>query len=218
VTRLTAFTLIAVSLLNVACGNGTSQPPERPRVEAKLDATSPDLRVPAGTRPQDVLPDHSTKEIARPQSDEPVGPRGPGSRRIVIPGGVVVTTPPSPTSTETPAPASCGRQRVLVAGGEKKVTTPPRPGIQALRVNPQTVLVRWRFSALPGACRPARLRLTVDVSDDILPGKQTVFKISNAHGEKALPVPADLAAADVLHASALDTKGRQSPTASVAIR
>lgn len=146
------------------------------------------------------------------------GPRGPGSRRIVAPTGVVVVTPPPPRAAAQISELTCGEERVIASGKEKRLLAPPAPGISARRLDARTVLVRWSFRRLPGRCMPIRLRLRVDVSGDILPGREIVARVRSKTGRARLFVPPDLARVDAVHASALAADGAQSNTVSVAIR
>jgi hypothetical protein len=134
--------------------------------------------------------------------------------------GVVVAEPAAPKATATRPESNCGRQKLGAKNNQQGATIliPPAPGIRARRAGPHVVEVVWRFGRLPARCRPTRLRFAVDVSDDGLPGRQTVTKVSGRYGTKRLRVPSDLGGADVVRAEALTAKTSQSRTASVVIQ
>ena len=158
-----------------------------------------------------------------PASPSPVlearaAPRGHGSKILVTKSGVVVATPPAPQTKYVPPSGSCTAQAIVTREGKRERTAPPTPSLQGRRLTERKVLAQWRFRRLPTQCRPHWLRLAVDVSDDILPGRQQLIRVSDAAGEARVTLPPDLARADTLRASVLDAHGTQSPTISVRIR
>jgi hypothetical protein len=206
--------LVALSL--PGCGEDRSSgAPDQREVSGKAGPT-PTARTDSSRAVQ-------SNNSRPPPSQAPIrsshpGPRGPGSRVITTRSGVVVVTPPRPRPTRSRPGSRCGRIVIERPGTTRTAYLPPKPGIRARRVSREAVQVSWRFLTLPRACRPTHLRLIVDVSNDILPGRQTVVPIRRSKGVTRLSIPRDLAGADSIHAVAVSRERLPAPNVSVAIQ
>jgi hypothetical protein len=98
---------------------------------------------------------------------------------------------------------------------------PQPPGVTAKRVGPKRVLVTYRIGGGDEDCRAKWIQVVVDVSDDFLPGDARRFPIARKRSSQiTLPVPGDLADADILVAGTRTKRysGVASRTTTIRIR
>jgi hypothetical protein len=156
-------------------------------------------------------------ELARIERAEPAPRREPVSgkqledaKRVRTPGGgwaYIVPTQPSPTATAPTPGCDAG--------------SPQPPGLTARRIDQAGVLVTYRMGGGDENCRAEWVLLTLDVSDDLLSGDQHRLPLARKRwGQIVLPVPRDLADADILVARTRTEKysGVASRTTTIEIR
>jgi hypothetical protein len=98
---------------------------------------------------------------------------------------------------------------------------PQPPGVTARRIAPTRLLVTYVIGGGDVRCRARWIQVVVDVSDDFLPGDGSRVPIANRRsGQISLPLPADLADADIVVAGTRTRRysGVASRTTTVRIR
>lgn len=143
--------------------------------------------------------------------------RAGGSRRVVTGAGSVYRLPPPPRQTVSKPGRKCVGVRSAL-GQRNDLALPPTPGLRARRINPSRVRVSYRFHPVPRFCAPARIKLSVDVSDDALPGSAIYTEVTSRRGTATVPVPDNLRRADVLRVTVYTRRFLQSRSAAVLIR
>jgi hypothetical protein len=152
-------------------------------------------------------------------ADQRRSERGTRGRQAVPTGaGSAYRLPPPPRRSVTEPGRKCVHTRGPQPPAGRRVVAPPAPGLSAKRAGPTRILVTYRFARLPRSCAPARLKLSVDVSDDTLPGSATSVRVRRRQGSIRLPIPRDLRRADVVRATAYTKRFAQSEAAAVLIR
>jgi hypothetical protein len=143
------------------------------------------------------------------------------AKKVRSPGGGWYYLPRNPKPikrTATAAVDGCSNSRD--ARGER-VRVPQPPGVTARYVRDGlSLLVTYRVGDADAECRPTSLRLTADVSDDVLTGDGDDFRIADEAGQIELPLQGRVVNADVLHASswAAANGGLSSQTTTIRIR
>jgi hypothetical protein len=166
------------------------------------------------------------KQHTTPKRSASTGPAQPGERprrsearerTLRTSSGAVVILPPRPSRRIAGSGDGC--QALEVRRGDRTETflRPPSPGLSAEDLGQSRLLVSYRFRGGVKRCPPAVLELTVDVNDDPLPGARLTARINGTEGDVTVTVPADLADADVVSATARTKDGIPSEAASVLI-
>ena len=83
---------------------------------------------------------------------------------------------------------------------------PPRPGIEARRLDSRRVRVAVTFESVPARCAPDRVRFTLDVDDDRLAPASLVYGYNRVTRPFILWLPRRVANADVISASSIRTR------------
>ena len=102
-------------------------------------------------------------------------------------------------------------------GGSKRIPMPPPPGVEAKRVDDDTVLVSYELGTFDPRCRPVLLELTLDDNSDGESGANTYARIREPQGEVSVSVPVDLRDADVFTSKVRTSDGLPSDASTVLI-
>lgn len=205
-----------MALILAAAVAGTTAGCERTDADSSHDRPPPDagLSEPARrTREGDAgIP----QRAARTKSGESTRTSQGDSRTIVTGAGSAYRVPTPPRALATTPDKNCTRPRGA-SSKRQRLRLPPAPGLVAQRLRGSEVRVIYRFDRVPHVCEPVRLKLSVDVSRDTLPGSATYVRISRNRGVITVAIPPDLRDADVLRATAFTRKLVQSRSAAVLI-
>lgn len=189
-----------------ACG-GEDQP-EPP--DQSSESRAP--KQPA-TRSSDarVRPDSARPQARRAQ------PRKDAKRAVPTGAGSAYRVPSPPRRASTTPEIRCAVATAPAGRGGTALKLPPAPGLRADRRGPGVVLATYAFRPVSATCAPVRLKLTVDVSQDTLPGAATYVRVAGLRGTVELPIPRDLRGADVIRATSYTEDLRSSSSAAVLI-
>jgi hypothetical protein len=122
--------------------------------------------------------------------------------------------------TATAAVKGCDSRTYGSRGERKRIPIPQPPGVTAMRIRPDRVLVTYRIGAGNEACRATWLDLRADVSRDLYGPIGTQYPIKESSGQVTLRLDPHVADADVLHASVWTRylAGQVSRTTTIRIR
>jgi hypothetical protein len=164
-------------------------------------------------------PEPSDPNSAAAQTHAPAPSTQRSKPRIVsTSAGSAYRVPSAPRSTQTAPDKSCARAKAVPGKAGESLSLPPAPGLSARRRGREAVAVSFVFRSVGNECRPARLKVTIDVSQDVLPGAATYVRVRGLKGTTTIPTPADLRAADVVRATAYTKDLRGSRSAAVQIK
>jgi len=82
--------------------------------------------------------------------------------------------------------------------------------VGAVRTRPGRLLIRITFAALPRRCRPNRVRISLDVSDDPLSPATALFPLEQVRRPFVIKIPERVRGADVIRASSISAAGASS--------
>jgi hypothetical protein len=129
------------------------------------------------------------------------GPVPQDSRTTTLPSGAVAITPPRPTQTSTEPGRHCA---VLKTEKGRTLYAPPRPGVRAVRTADGRILATVEFHDLPRRCQPVKVRLTLDVNDEVGGNISRLYRIRGRRQQIRLTLPRYYSGApDVVGASAV---------------
>lgn len=205
-----------VALILAAAVAGTTAGCQRTDADSSRDRPPPDagLSEPAArTRQGDPgIP----QRAARTKSGSTRTSQG-DSQTIVTGAGSAYRVPTPPRALAITPGKTCTRPQGA-SGKQQRLAIPPAPGLVAQRLSDSQIRVIYRFNRVPPICEPVRLKLSVDVSRDTLPGSASYVRIFRKRGVITVAIPPDLRDADVLRATAFTRKLVQSRSAAVLIR
>lgn len=133
-------------------------------------------------------------------------------RTIRTPGGGLVILPPAPTTTRSSPSPGCVVQR-------RQPLAPPKPGLTARLVSPRSVVVEYRFAAMPARCRPHWIQLTISQSWRSGFTEYGAYRVKGSVGRQQIAVPEDWGAPpDVVSGSTTTRDGSGgSPSSSILV-
>jgi hypothetical protein len=119
-----------------------------------------------------------------------------------------------------PPGAGCGSVTATFHDGSKPtrrpVVVPPAPGLEAQRVSPHVVRLKWSFRSLPAKCRPVKVLLSVVNEPPYTPWTERVPVRAKA-GTHTIKLPDFIPPADYALASAEGSRGERSEVVRVRI-